>query len=113
MWLAGYAATMALLVGGLLYARETLVPRLSTPEAQAAWQQWQAEAQRQTDDGGPVARRPPKSPEPPTLILLRDHFVACLGGAVLFGSSLFFVVALFIGGMLRSRRGTCKSGVSQ
>ncbi|MEX2138405.1 MAG: hypothetical protein WD894_04040 [Pirellulales bacterium] len=86
------------IVLGLRHVRAEAIDELSTPEEQAHWQKWKAEAARQ---GGPVARRPPKSDEPPTLVLLRDHYPVLVAASLTFYSFLF-ALAVFLGrGMLR------------
>ncbi len=79
-------------------ARVDAIENLSAPEEQAHWQEWKAEAAR---EGGPVARRPPKSDEPPTLVLLRDHYPVMVGASLVFYTFLF-ALAVFLGrGMMR------------
>jgi hypothetical protein len=46
----------------------------------------------------------PKSTEPPALVLTRDYFSVSLGGAVLFSSLLYWVIAWFVTGIVSSRQ---------
>jgi hypothetical protein len=86
------------IVFALKNARTDAIESLSTPEEQARWQKWKADAAQQ---GGPVARRPPKSDEPPTLVLLRDHFGVLVVASLVFYTFLF-ALAVFLGqGMMR------------
>jgi hypothetical protein len=77
-------------------ARENAVETYGSDEAQTEWDQWRTDAKDMAMGAGPVKRREPKSLQPPALVLMRDHFAACLGLAlllstVLFGTFMFFV----------------------
>jgi hypothetical protein len=99
--LAIYLAGAVGMVLGLAQIRAGIIEELSTPEEQAHWQKWKVEAARQDGTAGPVARRPPKSDEPPTLVLLRDHYAVLVVAGLTFYSFLF-ALAVFLGwGMIR------------
>ncbi len=83
-------------------ARRAALDTLSTPEAQAQWDQWR-EAAKTLNEHGPVQRRVPKSDQPPALVLMRDYFGTMLTAGGLFGSLLFAAVALPLRGVLVSR----------
>ena len=88
IWLAAYVLTMAAVVIGMRSYRTSAMAKYGSSEARADWQTWRTAA----DDisrSGPVQRRPPKSTEPPPLVLMRDHFAACLGISMLLSSCLF------------------------
>jgi hypothetical protein len=103
--LAVYVAGAAGIVFGLSQARTWAIEVLSTDEEQAYWQKWKTDASRQDGATGPVARRPPKSEEPPMLVLLRDHYPVIMVASLTFYSFLFgFVV--FIGRGLIANRAT-------
>ena len=96
--LVAYFAGAVGIVIALANARGDAIENLSTPEEQDHWQKWKAEAAQQ---GGPVARRPPKSDEPPTLVLLRDHYAVLVVASLVFYTFLFSL-AVFLGrGMMR------------
>jgi hypothetical protein len=96
-----YPLGAAGLVFGLSWLRAWAVDELSTPEERALWQEWKTAASKQDGTTGPVARRPPKSDEPPMLVLLRDNYAVIVVAALTFYSFLF-ALAVFIGrGMLR------------
>jgi hypothetical protein len=100
--LAVYVAGALGIVLGLARTRESTIANLSTPEQQAYWQKWKADAARQDGTTGPVARREPKSDEPPTLVLLRDHYPVIIVAGLTFYTFLF-ALAVFLGrGILRS-----------
>jgi hypothetical protein len=80
----------------LLAARRWALAELGTSQSISEWQTWRQEAQQLPD------RRPPKSGEPPGLILMRDHFLVCLVGAALFTSMLYWILVWFVTGMLRA-----------
>ena len=101
--LAVYFAGAVGIAIALSSVRDNALAELSTPEQLAHWQKWKAEAARQDGTTGPVARRPPKSDEPPTLVLLRDHYPVLVVASLTFYSFLF-ALAVFLGrGILRGR----------
>src|SRR5688500_15448583 len=73
----------------LANTREVALTELSTPEQQAHWQKWKSDAARQDGTTGPVARREPKSDEPPTLVLLRDHYMVLIVASLTIYTFLF------------------------
>jgi hypothetical protein len=95
-WLAGWLAL--LLAGGwlLLDVRRRTLDEFAQEAARAQWRAWKDAVERNDPNLGPVARRPPKSDEPPGLVLLRDHFPAVAIGCAVFVSLTyaFFAVAL-------------------
>jgi hypothetical protein len=91
LWLAAYVCTIAAIMWLVFAVREQVVVRLSTPEAEREWTEWREAAQEQANKG-PVARRPPKTPEPPALIMLRDYFPAVLAAGAVFGTFLFAIL---------------------
>ena len=58
---------------------------------------------KMADEPNVVQRRAPKSAEPPALVLMRDHFAACLAIAVLLSSVLFGTFMVLVRGALSSR----------
>jgi hypothetical protein len=85
----------------LAEARRSALTELATPQSIDDWQTWRDDVVRQQTEPGPIARRVPKSAEPPGLVLMRDYFVVCLVGALLFTSLLYWVLVWFVRGMLR------------
>ena len=100
-WVSGYVVILALIVAALFQARRTAVRQLSTPSSVANWQKWRDDVRRAQDHPGPVQRRVPKSSEPPALVLMRDYFAVSLVGAILFCSTLYWVIAWFVSGALQ------------
>ena len=96
---AAYLAVIAAALGGLHWTRRSLLARLDTPAAHQQWETWRSEAQRQAEGAGPIQRRVPKSPEPPTLVLLRDYYGVCVAGAWLFTTLLFAVLVFVVRGV--------------
>lgn len=99
--LAGWGAIIVAIVGGMLLVRDRTITVMDTPEAQAEWDAWRASEVNQREDL-PVKRRPPKSAEPPALVLMRDHFPVLLGAAVVFGSLLYGALAFAVRGSLQT-----------
>ncbi|MBI2479578.1 MAG: hypothetical protein HYV60_13385 [Planctomycetia bacterium] len=95
-----YVAFLCVLVSLLFVARQHALASDSTVASRENWQDWRAEAQRQEDGTGPVSRRVPKSSEPPSLVLLRDHFATGFAILVLLSSALFFTIAIMVRGVL-------------
>ena len=104
LWGIGYAALVIVVVWSIYYARDWAQAGLSTPESTAAWEAWREDVRANQDRPSPVERRVPKSTEPPALVLTRDYFSVSLGGAVLFSSLLYWVIAWFVTGIVSSRQ---------
>jgi hypothetical protein len=104
LWSLGYLATVALVLAGLFAARGCALETYGTVKAQRDWHAWRNVASRQTGSE-PVRRRAPESPQPPALLLMRDHFVACAILAVLLTTVLFATVAVMLSGTLKRSGG--------
>lgn len=78
----GLVVVVASVAAAMLWARAGAIRTYGTADAQAEWDDWREEAREQAASGGPVERKVPKSVEPPALVLMRDHFLACLGAAL-------------------------------
>jgi hypothetical protein len=98
LWSALYVAMAVSLVISLIRLRESAMRELDMPEAREQWTAWREAAPNQAD-GGPVRRQPPRSAEPPELVLLRDYFAIVLSGSLLFSSLLFAAIALALRGV--------------
>jgi len=94
-----YVVLLCTLVALLLVARQRALTTDSSVTSQENWQDWRAEAQRQQDGNGPVARRMPRSSEPPSLVLLRDHFATSLAIVLVLSSALYFTIAIMVRGV--------------
>lgn len=81
--LLGLVVVIALCVVGMSLARKSAIATFGSTTAQAEWDDWRKVAAEQSAAGGPVVRKVPKSNEPPALVLMRDHFGACLGAALI------------------------------
>ncbi|MBC8351243.1 MAG: hypothetical protein H8E66_04620 [Planctomycetes bacterium] len=95
-----YTVFLCALVSGSVVARQHVLKTESSATSQEDWQDWRSEAQRQQAGSGPVSRRVPKSSEPPSLVLLRDHFATSLTILVVLSSALFFTIAIMVRGVL-------------
>jgi hypothetical protein len=98
LWLAAYLALLAVISTGLVYVRRQMVAELSSPQALADWLAWKAETERQAGSPGLPARRQVQSDEPPTLILLRDHFGVVVAMSLTAASCLFGFLMLVVRG---------------
>lgn len=102
LWGIGYLGVVVAVVWWVLRARDWALAELTRPESTAAWETWRADVRAARDKPSPVERRVPNSAEPPALVLLRDYFGVMLGGAVIFSSLLYWVLAWFVTGIIRS-----------
>jgi hypothetical protein len=93
-----YFAMVVSLVISLVRLRESALRELDTPEAREQWTAWREAAPNQAEQG-PVRRQPPRSAEPPELVLLRDYFGVVLTGSLLFSSLLFAAIAMAVRGV--------------
>ena len=100
VWLLAYVVLIGLVIGGLLYGRQQALAVYGSDQAQIDWDQWRGDAKKMAQQTGPVKRREPKSAEPPALVLMRDHFAACLGLAVVLSSVLFGTFMFFLRGAM-------------
>jgi hypothetical protein len=96
LWLAA----LAVMAVGLWSLRESVLRSFATPESQQEWDEWRDAVASGNANMGSVQRKTPKSDEPPTLVLLRDHFAACLVGLWLITSVLYATLALLVRGVL-------------
>jgi hypothetical protein len=99
-WLLAYLAVLALVTGGLVYARQQALVTYGTEAAQGEWDQWREDAKDMSLGAGPVKRREPKSIEPPALVLMRDYFAVCLGLSLVLSSVLFATTMFFVRGAI-------------
>jgi hypothetical protein len=99
-WIAAflYSLLLVALGGALVAARRQALATFATESARQEWDQWRAAAAEQDGFKTPVERRVPSSPEPPTLILMRDHFAVVGGGSLLISSAVYWAFALLVRG---------------
>jgi hypothetical protein len=84
-------------------ARASVLAQLDDPQQRAEWQEWkQQEESRAAAKDAPVTRRPPTSTEPPSLVLMRDHFAAAVASCLAAGTVLFVFVAFVVRGAVSS-----------
>ena len=91
LWLAAYLSVVAGVVLVMLQVRRVTLRTMDTPAARAQWDAWRAAPPNQRTDL-PVRRHPPSSDEPPSLVMMRDHFPVMMATAVVFGSLLFATI---------------------
>ena len=106
IWLLMYVAMLAAVIGGMVHMRGVAMEVYGTREAQSEWDAWRDDAQKMADDPSVVQRRAPKSVQPPALVLMRDYFAVCLGGAIVLSSVLFGTFMVLVRGAMQSRVGS-------
>ena len=97
---SGYVLMAIVLVTGLLVARNSASKSFGTETAKRDWEAWRKDAAAQQESSTPVQRSVPRSEEPPTLVLLRDHFGVCVATSLVLTSVLYWTTALFVRGIL-------------
>lgn len=103
----GWVLTMALVYFGLAQARAWTLSNVGTAEVRAEWERWRAEEQaRAKNPAANVLRRPPKSTEPPLLILMRDSYPGIVVSVLLIATVMFGFLAMVVPGAMRSRGGS-------
>lgn len=102
LWGVGYFALLAGVLYAMDAARSYAVTQMATDESLADWRKWREDVRREQRSPEVVARRVPKSVEPPMLVLLRDHYPVLLGGAIMFSSILYGTLAWLITGAAAS-----------
>ncbi len=95
-----YVVLMAAAIGALVYLRNWSQAEFAAADSQRDWDEWKDETARQAKGTGPVWRREAKSIEPPTLVLLRDHFAVSVVAVLLLGTVLFITFFAMIRGAL-------------
>jgi len=101
LWAIAWLATMAAVYYGLDRARHWTLATVGTADVQTEWQNWRAEEQaRAASPSGGVVRRPPKSGEPPLLILMRDYFPAIVATVLLIATVMFGFLAIVVPGAI-------------
>jgi hypothetical protein len=98
LWLAAYLAMIVAVVWLILSVRSWTLAAMSTAREQANWDAFRSEEIRNETAGGPVSRRVPKSPQPPALVLMRDHFPVVMSAGLVFASLLFGALMIAIRG---------------
>jgi hypothetical protein len=97
---SGYVLMAIALVTGLTIARNAAAKSFGSEAAKRDWEEWRQDTATQQKSQQPVERSVPRSEEPPTLVLLRDHFGTCLVTSFMLTSVLYWTTALFVRGIL-------------
>ena len=97
---SGYLIVVAALAFGLFEARKSARDTFSTAGAHQAWDAWRKDTQSPDSSKLPVRRSVPRSTEPPTLVLLRDHFGVCVAAILTLSTILYWTLAFFVRGIV-------------
>ncbi|MCC9609645.1 hypothetical protein LOC68_04175 [Blastopirellula sp. JC732] len=101
--IVGYFLIVVAVIGAMSSARSWALAELDTADSREQWSDFRHRVQTQMEEGGaPVARSVPKSAEPPTFVLLRDHFYVLLAFVLLISTLLYWVSAWMFSGALRT-----------
>ena len=106
-WFVGYVLVVFFVIFLLNDYRARAISNYNTPEARQNWQKWREAAQASGRHGG-VERSQPKSSEPPSLVLMRDHFAACAGISTLLTSCLYVLVHGLCAGCHEAASSACR-----
>ena len=99
-WQLAYGILLMLIAGGMIGLRAWLLQTYGDENAAGQWQEWKDDATAMSKDPRVVARKPPKAPEPPGLMLARDYFVVCFIGGMTLSAVLVGVMLLMLRGAL-------------
>lgn len=98
-----YLLIVAAVIVSVSSARRWALAELDTTDSREQWSDFRHHVETQMEEGGaPVARTVPKSAEPPTFVLLRDHFYVLAAFLLLIISLLYWVTVWMISGALRT-----------
>lgn len=100
-WLTLYVVLVALIAGSVFAFRAWVFATYASQQATAEWGEWREDATELSKQVGPVKRKPPKTAEPPGLILMRDHFPAVLVGGTALSAVLLAAILLLLRGALK------------
>ena len=99
-----YLLCMAAVAYGMVTARKSAIRNYGSSTAADDWQTWRTVATGQSEGEGPVIRRPPKSEQPPALMLMTQHFGTCLTLSLVLTSILYATMALMVRGALTDEK---------
>jgi len=99
-WFMGYLATMSVIVYSLNSYRTKAIETYGTEKASSDWQEWRSAAEEMGRTAN-VEREAPESEVPPSLVLMRSHFGACLGISLLLTSCLYLWLMICVRGVMR------------
>lgn len=99
-----YILCMAAVTYGMFTAKRSAIRNYGSAHAVDQWETWRSEAAKQSGGEGPVNRRPPKSEQPPALMLMTEHFGTCLALSLLLTSILYATLVVMVRGA--SAKGT-------
>ncbi|MBM4003200.1 MAG: hypothetical protein FJ295_07925 [Planctomycetes bacterium] len=106
----GWLLMAAAVVVAMVVARDLTLAAYGSQAARQEWETWRKVAQEQSQGGGPVQRRVPKSVEPPALVLMRDHFAVILPTLMVLLSCVYFTLAWMFAGVVRAKRSGLNRG---
>jgi hypothetical protein len=102
VWITSYVVMMLAIIASLVAFRSWSLSEFDSEAAQRNWQAWRDAAVESGWQGG-VNRARPKSAEPPTLVMMRDHFGVCLAIVLVLATALYATVMIVLRGVLLGR----------
>jgi hypothetical protein len=104
-WLVTYVVILCGIALFTIHLRNTILA--DNAETASSWEQWrQAEVKREAQ-AGPIQRAPPKSREPPMVVLMRDNFGVIFAASIIFpGIIIGFLMIVLRGVVRQSSNGT-------
>ena len=101
-WMITYGVGFIAIVFVMITVQRSMLSHYDAAD-QEAWQAWKRDAGNKDGRLGPIARREPKSDEPPGLVLLRDHFPAVVISMLVFYTCMFGFAMFLAKGMARAK----------
>jgi hypothetical protein len=106
-WMLAYGAGFIAIVFLMMVLQRSVIAQYDVADEEA-WQAWKRDAGNEDGRLGPVARREPKSDEPPDLVLLRDHFPAVAVSILVFYTCMFGFAMFVAKGIARGQKPVAK-----
>jgi hypothetical protein len=98
-WLIAYVAILCGIAMFTTHMRDAILS--GDTDSARSWEQWrQAEVQREAKIG-PIQRAPPKSHEPPMVVLMRDNFGVILAASIVFPGIIIGFLMIVLRGVVR------------
>jgi hypothetical protein len=107
LWLVAYVAILGGIAMLTIHFRDAILA--DNAQTTKSWEQWrEAEVQRE-GESGPIQRAPPKSREPPMVVLMRDNFGVILAASIIFPGMIIGFLMMVLRGVVRQASSGARS----